>query len=505
MSSSPLGGTVGIFPGTPIGRIGIIGRPEPGSVEITPHTPAASRSGINLIGADSALSTTITIPTHDVGDMLLMFAYRTGVTTPPTLPDGWKNLDSGGSGLNGSRVAYKIAASDSETSGTWTNASGLIIHVYRTDGRWKAPEAESDGNYWASSTMKFPDMPARPGGARFVRFAGQRTATDMLGSTPSGWIPIAGQSTRIRSMDSGKVVKTTAHGVGGDTQTVNTASSWRTVTVSLSDAIPPTGALLDVWNKIPASGTVFTLSGLNFNIYNDMPEKFQGMFSEAPYAMEQIKYPASLANDSISRGVQMLDDALLGSSGDVIVLAQSQGAQVCSHWMRQYAGDSTREALASRVVFLLTGNPVRATGGELIGGPEVGGTIGEPTPTDTVWPIVDVARRYDGWPDPPTDLTNVTAVDNAKAGKKSFHTAYDEVNLFDPTHTVWTEGNTTFVLTAETPPIFAKYSFPDSVDDWIKQKVEEAYDNRPAEDSVEPASPPDMFWRFILNFLGIDI
>lgn len=205
---------------------------------------------------------------------------------------------------------------------------------------------------------------------------------------------------------------------------------------------------------LPPSATVLTLSGLNFNLTNYMPRQFGGVFARRPYVLRQVRYPASLAPRSIARGVAALDAALRETAGPVIVLAHSQGAQVASHWIREHARDSGAPS-GDRLVFLLTGNPLRAEGGYAIGRREVGGTIGLPTPVASRWRVIDVARRYDGWADWPADAGNRRAVDAARAGMMRRHTHYDEVDLFDPSHTVWTRGTTTFVLTREAPPLRA--------------------------------------------------
>ncbi|MET0393196.1 MAG: PE-PPE domain-containing protein [Chitinophagaceae bacterium] len=231
--------------------------------------------------------------------------------------------------------------------------------------------------------------------------------------------------------------------------------------------------------KIPSSATVLTLSGLNFNLYNSMPRQFQGLFSKPPYTMVQVKYPASLAKNSVSKGVEMLDAALKSTPGPKIVLAHSQGAQVCSRWMREHADDTTAPP-PGELLFILTGNPLRSAGGYIIGRKEVGGTIGEPTPTNTPWRIIDVARRYDGWADWVQDEENKLAVRNANIGKQTLHLQYDEVDFFSPTHTIWTSGNTTYVLTREDElPVLKGSTNPDKIRT-TRAQVEAAYSNRPS-------------------------
>jgi hypothetical protein len=88
--------------------------------------PLVLHSYVSHVGNSGA------IPDHDVGDVIVIAAPRAGSTTSPTIPGGWTSLSTGGNNSNISMsVAYKVAASDAEVSGTWTNASRLHIAVLR--------------------------------------------------------------------------------------------------------------------------------------------------------------------------------------------------------------------------------------------------------------------------------------------------------------------------------------------------------------------------------------
>lgn len=234
--------------------------------------------------------------------------------------------------------------------------------------------------------------------------------------------------------------------------------------------------------QIPPPATVLTLSGLNFNLTNYMPRQFRGLFARPPYTLRKVSYPASFAADSIARGVIALDAALRDSPGTVIVLAHSQGAQVASHWMREHADDPAAPA-GHRLVFLLTGNPLRAEGGYAIGRREVGGTIGQPTPVTSRWRVIEVARRYDGWADWPADTTNRRAIEAARAGMMRLHTRYDEIDLSDPTNTIWTRSTTTFVLTREMPPL---RSLSRGKRPAVQAEIERAYQRPPNGRAITP-------------------
>ncbi|TRW81525.1 PE-PPE domain-containing protein [Mycolicibacterium sp. 018/SC-01/001] len=200
---------------------------------------------------------------------------------------------------------------------------------------------------------------------------------------------------------------------------------------------------------IPTGGTVLALPGADLHVKNDMDEEFRGDFSRPPYTMKVVDYPRNLALDSIPTGVANIDAAIRATPGTIIVLAYSQGAQVASEWMRQHAQDPTVPG-PDRLTFVLFGNPLRASGGSKVGDPTLR-TTGLATPTDTPWHIVDVARRYDGFADSPTDKNNTEAVRNADLGKLFIHPHYEGVDLNDPSLQVWHRGNTTFVLTNGAP------------------------------------------------------
>lgn len=88
---------------------------------------------ISRVGSGSAQATTISIPTHAIGDLIIISAGRNNTTTP-TIPSGWVSQASASvSGLS-HIVGWKIAKTTSETSGTWTNAAVLHVAVYRGSG-----------------------------------------------------------------------------------------------------------------------------------------------------------------------------------------------------------------------------------------------------------------------------------------------------------------------------------------------------------------------------------
>lgn len=93
---------------------------------------------ISFIGAASAEATSLTLPTHQAGDLLVMLFFR-AANAIVTVPTGWAVMEQRAATTGGSRligVAYKVAANSSQTSGTWTDASMLTCAVLRDDANY---------------------------------------------------------------------------------------------------------------------------------------------------------------------------------------------------------------------------------------------------------------------------------------------------------------------------------------------------------------------------------
>lgn len=112
-----------------------------------PGGVAGGAPPIQFVGSGASTgATTITIPTHQTGDIIVIAAFRETAETVPDLPAGYTSLaTTSTAGLTmSSRVGYKVATSASETSGTWTNANALGVAVYR--------DVRVTGSIWAEDT-----------------------------------------------------------------------------------------------------------------------------------------------------------------------------------------------------------------------------------------------------------------------------------------------------------------------------------------------------------------
>lgn len=192
---------------------------------------------ISFIGQATGTNTA-TMPAHAAGDLIVVFAYRDGSNTAPTLASGYTSWHTAGVNTNSCVVGYKIAASSSETVGTWTNATSTIVHVYRATGTISAGAAAGTGS--TAATVTYPALTLQDaGGASWVvAFAGHRQINVALETPPGAMVnrssvldatdEAAGHDTNggVTSWASTNVA------VGG------TSSGWRTVVLEIKESLP---------------------------------------------------------------------------------------------------------------------------------------------------------------------------------------------------------------------------------------------------------------------------
>jgi len=185
-------------------------------------------------GVASAGATSVTLPTHVTGDLIIVFAYRDGNTTQPTLPAGFTAIsNASGANTNSATLGYKIAASGSETSGTWTNANAIMAVVI--GGANAAPIGGSGVGSTANATVTYPTltMSDASGNSVVLCFCGHRSVNTTLETPPIGMLRVASFTNATCELachvTEGGVTAFASRGVlvGG------TASGWRAHSVEI--------------------------------------------------------------------------------------------------------------------------------------------------------------------------------------------------------------------------------------------------------------------------------
>jgi hypothetical protein len=130
-----------------------------------------------------------TLPSFNVGDIAIVFAYRDGSNTPPSLPAGWNTiLGATGANTNSARSGFRYLQSGDTTTGTWTNATSVICLVYRATGGVATVGASARGS-GSSTTITYPAVTLQdPNGDSWgIRFAGHRSTNVTIETAPSGY------------------------------------------------------------------------------------------------------------------------------------------------------------------------------------------------------------------------------------------------------------------------------------------------------------------------------
>lgn len=119
---------------------------------------------VSFVGATSAEATSLTLPAHQTGDLIVMYARGLSASpTPPTVPSGWLQNQRFSLSSNNVALCWKIASNNAEVSGTWTNAQQLMAVVYRHSTNYigLGLSASTSGTNATSivypATLAFPD------------------------------------------------------------------------------------------------------------------------------------------------------------------------------------------------------------------------------------------------------------------------------------------------------------------------------------------------------------
>lgn len=151
--------------------------------------------GLAYIGSDSLGSATMSAALFSAtdfqaGDVILMFAFRDGSTTAPSLASGWTSVGVNTGTLTSTLVAYKVVGSThNEPDATFTNATKLSFMVYRGAYDSGAPIVNSGAVTGTGSTVNYAGITTMtaPGQSWVARFAGHGATNTSLETPPSGF------------------------------------------------------------------------------------------------------------------------------------------------------------------------------------------------------------------------------------------------------------------------------------------------------------------------------
>lgn len=193
---------------------------------------------IALRSNQQAAAATLTMPTHQAGDLLLTFAWNDNSATAPTIPSGWVTRYNVGAATGTIVCAYRIAQSNSESFGTWTNADHVSVSVWYGGANTTiqphfiiASNGTSTSIGWAAQTAGTFQSNAED--QALVAWGVNRNTTNDLSQTLGALTNLfqQGDGANFQVAVKYQLARTTIW--ASTSLTVTTSSFWRTLMVSL--------------------------------------------------------------------------------------------------------------------------------------------------------------------------------------------------------------------------------------------------------------------------------
>lgn len=191
---------------------------------------------ISFVGV-AAGTTSATYPSFQSGDIAVVFAFRDGSTTNPTIPAGITSITNTADGTTCSAsIGWRRLVYTDTTTGTWTNASHVVCVVYRGCEPFITPVGGGANGAGTTNTVTYTTLTMTRGNSTswVIGFVGHRSTDTTVDSAS-----ISGMTARGGGVDA------TAEAHAWDTnggvaswastnQTITgTASGWITRTVEL--------------------------------------------------------------------------------------------------------------------------------------------------------------------------------------------------------------------------------------------------------------------------------
>jgi hypothetical protein len=200
-----------------------------------------------VVGQASAAATSVAIPAHAVGDLIIVSAR--GTAAAPSVPaasgtvPAWQTLQSGLANSMGLTVVSFVATATTTTTGTFTNATHICVLVLRPAANKKLQTAaarSSVGNGNNTQTIIYPALTLNNGGGAStsvgVRVGTRGVAITAVGTPPSGWTNQSIQPAGASALMSVHTLNPVASNPTADTVTTTSSNAaYRAVTVEVEE------------------------------------------------------------------------------------------------------------------------------------------------------------------------------------------------------------------------------------------------------------------------------
>ncbi|QDH91852.1 hypothetical protein SEA_PHRAPPUCCINO_177 [Mycobacterium phage Phrappuccino] len=187
---------------------------------------------ITRVGATSATGTTASLPAGvQAGDLIVVVAWRNNSTSAPAVPAGYAAYGPIAGPTCSMVAGIKLASGPSDTVGTWSPATGVVVHVYRG-----GIGILGISNTGTSALMGFISSSVlSPNSSWVMRVGAHRTATNLVnGDLSDRYEFVTGVTNQLVSYDTAGPI--TSGSTGANNQAVNASSGWITLTIEIVEA-----------------------------------------------------------------------------------------------------------------------------------------------------------------------------------------------------------------------------------------------------------------------------
>lgn len=193
-------------------------------------------------GTASGVGTSVAIPTHAVGDLILVFT-RAASNTAPTKPTAsgtvpnWNVPQTAGANTLALSSAWFIATASTTTTGAWTGASHICVLVLRPDASKQlgvGPSSVGNGNNLQTIVYPALTLSTLDGTSWGVRCGTRGVAVAAVGTAPTGWTQrIVQPATPLMSVHTRASL--TGNPVADTVTTSGTNSAYRAHTIEVTE------------------------------------------------------------------------------------------------------------------------------------------------------------------------------------------------------------------------------------------------------------------------------
>lgn len=308
---------------------------------------------ISFVGGTTGPDTA-TMPTHQSGDLILIWAYNETNSTVPTKPAAYTDVISAASGNNGFILGSLIATSSSEVTGTWTGAESILVQIYRSStgtlSIGSAPAAFTNfGTLIEYGAITLDDT---SGSSWVVGFAGHRSNNVNLSLAPTGMVN--------RTFDTPALSRAGGHDTNGG------VTSWSSQSVegggSASSWHSTVAEIVETAGGGSTTGTINqTLQGFTQSLSGSVANPYAGSVAQVTQAFTQSSTGSTTLASTTGTIAQIINSFTQSATGSTVTNITGDILQTVNSFTQSLTG-TVAEQITGSINQTITGFTMSVTG-----------------------------------------------------------------------------------------------------------------------------------------------